>query len=420
VRNGVLEDVYFDYAYAPVPDDDGTVNSVMVFAVDVTQKVLARHEVEHALTEAREANAVKDDFMALLGHELRNPLAPIMTAIDLMKLREYKDVEREAAIVLRQTLHLARLVEDLLDVSRIVQGKFELKRKVIDLSDVILKGVELASPLFEQKRHRLEVEVPRGIFVDGDPVRLAQVVSNLLVNAAKYTSDGGNIVLAARRDGEEVAITVKDNGIGIAPETLPHIFERFVQERQGIERARGGLGLGLTIVKSLVEQHGGSITAHSDGRDRGSTFEVRLPLQEQTRRTSAQPTPAPLVRVPRRVLIVDDNEDAARMLADAVSALGHDTRVAHDGPSALTAVQGFTPEVALLDIGLPVMDGYELGRQLREEQRLKGLRLVAITGYGQPSDSLRSHDSGFDAHLVKPVNFAGLATLIDDLLPDAP
>ncbi|HEU0029537.1 MAG TPA: ATP-binding protein [Kofleriaceae bacterium] len=417
-NDGRLVDVYFDFIYAPTHDHAGAVTGILVFAVDVTQKVLTRRELETALGEARNANQAKDEFLALLGHELRNPLAPILTALGLMEMRGYANVGKECAVIQRQTEHLSRLVDDLLDVSRIARGKVELDRKPVELADVMVKSIELASPLFEQKQHHLHVEAPRGLLVDVDAVRMAQVISNLLTNAAKYTERAGTVTLAARRVGSEVSITVRDNGVGISPEVLPHVFDMFVQDRRSLDRSRGGLGLGLTIVKSLVQQHGGRVEARSAGHGHGSTFEIRLPLASaRTATTPALEVQAPLgLRAARRVLIVDDNEDAAQMLASAVAELGHDARVAHDGPGALKLVETFTPDVALLDIGLPAMDGYELARLLKGNELLAALRLVALTGYGQASDRDRSRDSGFDAHLVKPVDVRGLVSLIDRLL----
>ena len=417
-RDGVLRDIYLDFIYAPTREEDGTTSGVLVFAVDVTQKVLSRRELEAALSNARDANRAKDDFLALLGHELRNPLAPITTALELMALRGFSRVEKEAAVIGRQAQHLSHLVDDLLDVSRITSGKLELDRRPTDLAEIVVKSIEQASPLFEQKQHHLDVDVSAGSIVSVDAIRMAQVFSNLLTNAAKYTDRGGSIALTARVEGEQVVISVRDNGVGMAPEMLPHVFDMFTQERRSVAQARGGLGLGLTIVKSLVAQHGGFVSAHSEGRGMGSIFEVWLPLarEREMPHQAAQPPRAASAMSPRRILIVDDNEDAARMLAEVIGALGHETRVAYDGPSALKVVESFTPELALLDLGLPAMDGYELAHRLKATEPLKSLRLVAVTGYGQPADRKRSHESGFDAHLVKPIDVRGLPSLIDELL----
>ncbi|MDQ3366833.1 MAG: ATP-binding protein [Myxococcota bacterium] len=414
--DGVLRDIYLDFVYAPTREDDGTVSGVLVFAVDVTEKVLIHRELASALAVAHDANRAKDDFLALLGHELRNPLAPITTALELIELRGFAGIQKEAGVIERQTQHLARLVDDLMDVSRITSGKIELHRRATDLAEIVVASVELASPLFEQKQHHLTLDVAAGIVVDVDPMRMTQVLSNLLTNAAKYTDRGGVIALAAKVDGEQVVITVRDNGTGMAPETLPHVFDMFIQERRSVDKARGGLGLGLTIVRGLVVQHGGSVSAHSEGRGTGSRFEVRLPRTHEASPPPHAPSPRVATGAPRRVLIVDDNVDAAEMLADAMGALGHDTRIAFDGPSALKVAQEFIPDLGLIDLGLPVMDGYELAHRLRALPPLRALRMIAVTGYGQPSDRIRSRESGFDAHLVKPVDMRGLASLMDELL----
>ena len=348
----------------------------------------------------------------MLGHELRNPLSPILTALQLMKLRGADGSERERTVIERQVTHLTRLVDDLLDVSRIARGKVELKEEVVEMAFVVAKAIEMASPLLEQRTQTLAVDVARrGLAVQGDPTRLSQVVSNLLTNAAKYTPPGGHITVGAELTGGEVVLRVRDTGIGIAADVLPHIFDLFVQERQAIDRSQGGLGLGLTIVRSLVERHRGSVSVHSDGPGRGSEFVIRLPEanaaaemhrgRHPSRGTAMAVQPA---GKGRRILVVDDNEDAAEMLAEALNAKGHVTRVAHDAPDALEVAAGFIPELAFLDIGLPVMDGYELAARLRELPGLSGIRLIAVTGYGQESDRRKSEAAGFQDHLVKPVD----------------
>jgi CheY-like chemotaxis protein len=369
--------------------------------------------------------------MAMLGHELRNPLAPILTALHLMRLRAGGVAERERTVIERQVNHLTRLVDDLLDVSRITRGKVQLHRKPFEIAEVVAKAIEMASPLLEQRRHHLEVSVPpRGLVVNADLTRLSQVVDNLLTNAAKYTDPGGNIVIEAAREGREardapleasqVVLRVRDDGIGIAAEMLPHVFETFVQERQAIDRSQGGLGLGLAIVKSLTALHDGQVEAHSAGVGRGSEFTLRLPSDHAAPDPTWLPDSA-TGSAPRarrdglRILVVDDNEDAATLLADALDLLGHETRIAHDSPRAIYAVKDFTPDVAFLDIGLPVMDGYELGRRLREEAGLEKLRLVAVSGYGQESDLRRSQEAGFQEHLVKPVAQAKLESVLASL-----
>jgi signal transduction histidine kinase len=368
----------------------------------------ARMVAENALDRARKADQRKDEFLAMLGHELRNPLAPISTALQLVRLRPSDPFVREHAIIERQVKHLERLVDDLLDVSRITRGKVELKRERIDLAALVAEAIDVVSPSLEQKSHRLDVSVTQGISLFGDHVRLCQVLSNLLTNAAKYTDQGGQITIRTMASDDAVTISVRDNGMGIDARLLPHIFDVFTQAPQTIERSQGGLGLGLTIVKQIVELHGGSVEAHSAGVGQGSEFSVHLPIDNADSPPdlgagkAAKPSPASDPRR-RRIVVVDDNEDAANVIADALSLLGHDVRVAHDGPSGLAAVKEFRPEVVCLDIGLPVMDGYEVARRLRQDYA-PGLRIVAITGYGQDQDRAKSLAAGIDVHLVKPVD----------------
>jgi CheY-like chemotaxis protein len=284
----------------------------------------------------------------------------------------------------------------------------ELKKELIEVAAVVARAVELSSPLLEQQRHHLAITVAeRGLVVSADPTRLAQALSNLLSNAAKYTPSGGHVEISASRKGERVVLTVRDDGVGITPAMLPRVFELFVQERQTIDRSQGGLGLGLAIVDNLVKMHDGRVAVFSDGPGKGSVFTIDLPaaavgVPEAEAASPLRPAPG----VGRRVLVVDDNPDAAELLSEVLSAIGHDVEVAFDGPRALELARTFLPDVALLDIGLPVMDGYELARRLRD--RADGLRLVAVTGYGQESDRQRAREAGFDAHIVKPVEFDAL------------
>jgi CheY-like chemotaxis protein len=378
---------------------------------DVTGLVRAREEAEVA-------SRTKDEFLAMLGHELRNPLAPILTALQLLRLRGVDAGERERNVIERQVRHLVSLVDDLLDVSRITRGKIQLQRMPVELADIVAKAIETASPLLEQQRHALTVTVPRrGLTVNADLDRLAQVVANLLTNAAKYTEPGGTISVTARAEHGEIVLSVADNGIGIAADMLPRIFDSFVQDRQDLDRARGGLGLGLTIVKSLVLLHGGSVAAESGGRGQGATFTVRLPLEARrapdTSAFDAGSASVVMSRVPKQILVVDDNEDASSMLASGLSAYGHAVRTAPDGPSALDLCGEWQPDVAILDLGLPVMDGYELARRLAERCQ-PGARMFAVTGYGQERDRQRSAAAGFAVHLVKPVDIHELQVLIEE------
>ncbi len=366
-------------------------------------------KAEAARLEAEAANRAKDEFLAMLGHELRNPLAPIVTALELMKLRGDRDSTREQEVIERQVHHFERLVDDLLDVARITRGKVELRRQTLEIGKVIAEAVEMASPLLDHRRHNLTLEVPSlGLQVLGDEVRLAQVVANLLTNAARYTEPGGDIGVSAARDGADVVIVVRDNGLGISSEILPTIFDAFTQGARSLDRGEGGLGIGLTLVRSLVALHGGTVSAHSGGIGRGSVFTVRLPAlppADTTETKEAAPrAPALFDGSKTRVLIVDDNVDASDLLGDWLRAVGHEVMIAHDGPQALAVAAAFRPEVALLDIGLPVMDGYELGDKLRSQAAPNILRLMAVTGYGQVGDRARSASAGFEQHFVKPID----------------
>jgi signal transduction histidine kinase/ActR/RegA family two-component response regulator len=383
---------------------------------DVTvRKQLLERETQ-ARAEAESANRAKDQFLAMLGHELRNPLAPILTALQLIRLRGTESAERELTVIERQADHLARLVDDLLDVSRIARGAVELKKKRVELAELVAKAIEMASPLIEQRQHDLVVRVsPRGLTIDADPARMAQVISNLLTNAAKYTECGGRIYVGATRGANHVELKVRDTGIGIPRETLPSIFEMFVQERQSLDRSHGGLGLGLSIVRNLVALHGGTVSAHSEGRGSGSEFTITMPaVGDPLVAEDAPAADAVPHEIGHRILVVDDNEDVASLMAECLQILGNTTRVAHDGPAALRIAEEFSPDFALLDIGLPIMDGYELARRLRE-QTTHRLRLIAVTGYGQDADKQRAADASFDAHLVKPVSVSRLQHAIRDL-----
>jgi signal transduction histidine kinase/CheY-like chemotaxis protein len=376
-----------------------------------------RRRLADVLASAEGASRAKDEFIAMLSHELRNPLSPIVTALELMRLHAPASIERERVVIERQVAHLVRLVDDLLDVSRVIRGKVRLERRPVVLADVIAGAVEQASPLLEERRHTLQVDAAAGLVLDGDAHRLAQVVANLLTNAAKYTDPGGHIRLQAVGEGLEVRLTVTDDGIGISPALLPRVFDLFVQGERNLDRAPGGLGIGLTIVRSLVDLHGGRVAVESAGRGRGSTFTVWLPMAIAAGgRRSAPPGERPAATgrgVP--VLVVDDNVDAAELLADVLRSRGHEVQVAYDGPSALAAVEEAPPRVALLDLGLPVMDGFELARRLRE--RLGLVRLVAVTGYGQEPDRRASAQAGFDAHLVKPVDLDTICEVVERLAP---
>ena len=369
-------------------------------------------QAEAARAEAEKANLAKDQFLAMLGHELRNPLAPIVTALGLLKARG-TTWTKEHAVIERQVAHMSRLVDDLLDVSRITRGALEIHRDVVELDDVITRATEMAAPLFERHRHQLRVNVPEGLRVRGDGVRLAQVFCNLLTNAAEYTPNGGTVSVAARRSGAEIVVDVTDNGRGISPELAPRIFDLFVQGPRTIDRGEGGLGLGLAIASSLTILHGGRIVAHSDGEGRGSTFTVRLPSHQAAVAATVGSHAAPAAQGPSlRVLVVDDNSDATEMLSGLLTTSGHTVATAADGQQALELLETFDADVALLDIGLPVMDGLELARRIRARKGAGAPLLVAVTGYGQAEDVARSRAAGFAHHLVKPVDPSVLLPLL--------
>ncbi len=366
-----------------------------------------------ARADAEAASRAKGEFLAMLGHELRNPLAPIVTALDLMKLRGQPSKEHE--IIERQVTHLTRLVDDLLDISKITRGKVHLDKRPVRLGQIVAKAIEIASPLFEQRRHRVTVALDDDdIWLLADEVRMAQVIANLLTNAAKYTNPGGVIAVIARRDCAEAVIEVRDNGTGISRELLPKIFDLFVQGVQAPDRPQGGLGIGLALVRNLVATHGGTVEAHSEGPDRGSQFVVRSPALPASYRDGARSEPPghhPQISV-RRILLVDDNEDAAALMAELLKMRGHEVEIAHDAPSALDRLEHFAPEIAVLDIGLPVIDGYELAMRIRERMGAT-VRMLAVTGYGQDHDRSRSAAAGFDRHFVKPVDTTELIATIE-------
>jgi signal transduction histidine kinase len=385
---------------------------------------IERHRSDQALAQRAEqlaeADRRKDEFLALLAHELRNPLAPIVTALELLRTRkdDPATVERYRAMMERQVRQLGRLVDDLLDVSRITRGKIALVKERVTAADLAARAVEAARPLLQQRGHELRVDLPgEPLEVEVDPMRLAQALSNLLNNAAKYTPRGGHVALQARREGDEVVFSVRDAGIGIEPEMLGRVFDLFVQADTAIARSQGGLGIGLTLVKRLVELHGGTVEAHSAGRGAGSELILRLPaappLVHATARSDPDPAAGQQTSAGRRIVIADDNVDAAECLAEALRAAGNEVRVAHDGLSALAAVASLRPHVAFIDIGLPELDGYEVARRVRAEHPADGPRLVALTGFGRESDLARARAAGFDAHVVKPANLDLITSLLE-------
>jgi len=375
-------------------------------------------EAETARREAETANRAKDEFLAMLGHELRNPLAPIVTALHLMKRRGDSANEVERRIIERQVAHLLRLVDDLLDVSRIARGKIQLENDRVDMKGVVDTALELTQPLLEKRARPVELVLPDdATFVCGDAVRLAQVLCNLLTNAAKFTPPDGRIVVHLTRDGDMVELAVEDEGSGISADLLPRVFDLFSQGEQAIDRRAGGLGLGLAIVKVLVRLHRGSVSAESAGPGRGSRFVVRLPAADAPALTPPlQDAPLPAARRSARILLVDDNRDAIEMLGALLRDAGHEVQSAADAPGALSAIDAVLPELALLDIGLPGMDGYQLAARLRADPRCAGMRLVALTGYGRQPDRERALAMQFDEHLVKPVAAERLLDVVERLL----
>lgn len=409
VANGELE----------VAREDARHAGALAKALDTARAELERQtkSLVEARGRAEEATRAKDEFLAMLGHELRNPLAPMMTALQIVRLKG--NVSHEHEVLERQVTQLMRLVDDLLDVSRIARGRVELRKEHFELATVATRAVEIASPLLERKHQSLTVDVaPEGMPVEGDSDRLAQVFSNLLTNAAKYSDANTRVTFTAERRDDTAIVRVKDEGIGIEHDMLDKVFEAFTQQTQSKDRSEGGLGLGLAIVKNLVTVHGGTVVALSEGRGRGSEFVIALPLS-LTAVPAVQPPKSDVIVATHgeasspRVLIVDDNEDASEMLSQALTECGYLVRTAPDGPSALLAADEFRPQIGLLDIGLPVMDGYELCRRLRVTYPSDSLWLVALTGYGQASDKARARNSGFDAHLVKPVDLRELQRLLE-------
>jgi len=399
----------------------GDLTRVAVFvlvALLINSMNARRRSLEEALRQRAdglaEADRRKDEFLAMLAHELRNPLAPIRSAVHALGHRDDDPaVTRARDVVERQVRHMTRLVDDLLDASRMTRGRIALRKEVVDLATCVAHAVETVRPLIDARGHELSLSLPsEAVRLSADPTRLEQVLGNLLHNAAKYTEPGGRITMAVERDGEAVVLRVLDTGIGIAPEMLPRIFDLFVQADRTRDGGLGGLGVGLSLVRNLVEQHGGTIRGLSAGPGRGSEFVVRLPMTSEEERAEESPGP-PGRGVPgRRVLVVEDHVDSARSLAQLLASWGHEVRLARDGHEALAAVDGYRPEVVLLDIGLPGMDGREVARRLRERPGEDRPVLVALSGYAPDGDGLRGRCDEFDRHLVKPVEPDALRELL--------
>jgi PAS domain S-box-containing protein len=406
---GPSTEAFIDIVYQPVRDAQGTIVGIFAQGHDVTEQVQAVHALQ-------EADRRKDEFLATLAHELRNPLAPIRQAASLAKAPAVDAQRRTWAleVIERQSGQMALLLEDLLDVSRISRGHLQLRLQPVALADVVSAALETARPLFDRKHHRLEVALPAAaVTVSADPLRLAQILSNLLSNAAKYTDDGGRIDLRAAQQDDEVVISVRDNGIGLPPQSQAHIFEMFSQVTPALDRAEGGLGIGLALSRGLVALHGGRIEVHSVGVGHGSEFTVRLPVAQAPSAQGGEREPSHHCQVaPVRVLIADDNADARDSLAALLEMAGHTIEVAPDGQKALALAEQHRPEVAILDIGMPLLNGYEVAARIRATEWGRRMRLIALTGWGQAADQERARQVGFDHHVTKPLDVEYLHGLI--------
>lgn len=402
-------------------DDNGMFLGYIGSVIDITKRKNIEEALRASEAALKEADRRKDEFLALLAHELRNPLAPIRTGLELMRLAgdDPAVVEEVRTTIERQSQQMVRLIDDLLDVSRITRGAMELRKSRVELATVVESAVETALPIVRDMEHQLNVDLPKHpIVVEADPTRLAQVIANLLNNAAKYMPHGGRIDLVVRREASAVTIAVKDTGIGIPSEMIDRIFEMFTQVDGSLERAHGGLGIGLTLVKRLVEMHGGTVEARSEGVDRGSEFIVRLPivvelLGDPHEKNGEAPAPSGK----RRILVVDDNENAAKVMGMLLQALGNEVQTAFDGLEAIKLAERFRPDVMLLDIGMPKMNGYETARRLREQPWGADILLAALTGWGQEDDKRRTREAGFDHHFVKPLDPAVLQRFLAECEP---
>ena len=421
--NGELEDVFFNFIYQPLRDELGQTSAIMMFAYEVTEQVNARRRVEHLADELRAEHRRKDDFLAMLAHELRNPLAPISAAAEVLRLVHASDprLRRTSEIVTRQVRHMASLIDDLLDASRVTRGIASIERDDQDLREIVAAAVEQATPQVESRRHQLRVSAGDApLRVQGDRERLVQALANLLDNASKYTPDGGLIQLELTHDDAQAVLLVRDNGMGVAPELRERIFDLFVQGQRSPDRAQGGLGIGLALARRLVELHGGSLELASADADQGSEFRIRLPLSDTAAdahdEVRAAPPVAPSTGGAKLcILVVDDNEDAAHMLAMLLEDDGHEVMTESDPVVALERAQATRPDVCLLDIGLPGMDGNELARRLRATPEGRAATLIALTGYGGAADREKAAQAGFDHYMVKPPNPEMLEQLLQSV-----
>jgi two-component system CheB/CheR fusion protein len=420
--------IFVSLTISPIRDDSGRVVGASKIARDVTERKAFDSEREQLLgiaqrawAQAEGANRAKDDFLAMLGHELRNPLAAVRNALHSARV-DPRRTARALEIAARQTDQLARIVDDLLDVANIAQDRIRLNVKRVAVGDIVEHALEATRFLVEARHLTLSVSrIDSDAHVNGDATRLEQVVVNLLSNAVKYTEPGGRVEVAAERSGSDAVIRVRDDGIGIAPDLLPRIFDLFVQAERGLDRAQGGLGIGLSVVRSLVALHGGRVEAHSAGTGHGAEFVVRLPLAsaEDAAAPSGPMHVEPEALAKTRVLVVEDNADAAEGLMMLVEAYGHDVRAAADGLSALEMAETYLPDLMLVDIGLPGIDGYEVARRVHQSPRLANVAVIALTGYGKDEDRQRTRSAGFVHHIVKPVDPTALRAILEEYGPDA-
>lgn len=417
---GPLEERIVNFVFQPLVDHRGKTNGIFIEGNDVTEAVQAHRALQVSENELKVASRLKDEFLAMLAHELRNPLAPIATAAQILKfgVMDEARLRKTSEVITRQVGHMTELVDDLLDVSRVTRGLVTLQKESLSMNSVLADAAEQVRPLMEGKRQHLSVQAPQGqVFVSGDRTRLIQVFSNILNNAAKYTPQNGHVTLRVSADADWVTVSVEDDGIGIAPSLLPNIFDLFAQAERSPDRSQGGLGLGLALVKSLLELQGGEISARSEGIGRGSQFIARLPrVAASDAVPDTQSQTRPIAHAVRRlVAVVDDNKDAAEMLRFLLEAAGHEVLVSHSAQGALQLAQEHSPSILFLDIGLPDMDGYEVARRLRALPRTHPLMLVAVTGYGQPQDKEKARQAGFDHHLVKPARPEDVLSLIGEV-----
>ena len=401
----------------PILDEKGEILEWFGAASDVTARKEAEETLRASEAALKDADRRKDEFLAMLAHELRNPLAPISNALQTLRMHPDADTARRAREMMdRQLKQMVRLVDDLLDVSRITRGKVALQKEPARLSEIVEAAVETVKPLIDVRRQQLSVDLGSDAWLDADKARLSQVFGNMLNNASKFTPGGGRIALIARNTPDGVTIEVRDNGMGIPREQLKSIFDMFEQVDHSIERAHSGLGIGLTIVKSMVEMHGGTVEAASDGAGKGATFRVRLPTRAAPRAAPpVEDKAAAIARARLKLLVVDDNRDSAQSLGMMLELLGHEVQLEYDGPGALRTVDHFAPHAVFLDIGLPGMDGFDVCRRLRAGGRADDVVVIAQTGWGDPAQRARSHEAGFDHHLVKPVDVATLKSLLSDI-----